>query len=128
MRILSTKFHGMLDYLMGLLLIFSPAIFGIPNGSVPANALQVVGGIMLLASLCTNYELGVFRMLPMKVHLAADVLLGTFVMLSPWILGFASQQVMPHVLLGVLEIGAGLMTRTVPHFNAHGAHHERAHP
>lgn len=99
---------------MGLLLLLSPLIFNIPMGSVPANVLQIVGGIMIVASLLTNYELGAIRALPMKVHLAADVLLGLFVALSPWLFDFADHRVMPHVVLGILEIGAGLMTETSP--------------
>jgi hypothetical protein len=32
MRFISTKTHGVLDYLMGLFLILSPWIFGFANG------------------------------------------------------------------------------------------------
>jgi hypothetical protein len=62
----------------------------------------------------TDYELGVVRMIPMPVHLLLDIAAGALLAVSPWLFGFADRVFWPHLILGLLEIGAGLMTRTAP--------------
>lgn len=37
----------------------------------------------------------------------------TLLAASPWIFGFSDRVYLPHVVFGLLEIGAGLMTRKV---------------
>jgi hypothetical protein len=48
----------------------------------------------------------------MKAHLALDVLSGIVLAASPWLFDFADRVYLPHLILGLIEIGAGLMTRT----------------
>ena len=47
MRIISTRIHGIIDYLTGLLLIVAPWLFGFANGGaaqwVPVLGLAVLG-------------------------------------------------------------------------------------
>lgn len=50
----------------------------------------------------------------MPVHLLLDVASGALLAVSPWLFGFSDRVLWPHLILGLLEIGAGLMTRTVP--------------
>ena len=39
---------------------------------------------------------------------------GVLLAASPWLFGFADRVYWPHLILGLAEIGAGLMTRTTP--------------
>ncbi len=117
MRFISTRVHGMLDYPVSLVLIFSPWIFGLPAG--PASQVPFwigIGG--LLSSLMTQYELGLVKVIPMSAHLALDVITGIILAISPWAFGFATAVYLPHLILGLVEIGAGLMTETTPHSTA----------
>lgn len=115
MRIIPTRIHGMADYATGLLLILSPYIFGFANVGGAAFYLPVALGIGIIGlSLLTDYELSIARLIPMPVHLAGDVAGGALLAASPWLFGFADRVTWPHVIIGLLEIGAGLMTRTVP--------------
>jgi hypothetical protein len=50
----------------------------------------------------------------MKVHLFLDVLSGIFLAASPWLLGFSDRVCLPHLVLGILEISAGLLTTSKP--------------
>ncbi len=72
----------------------------------------ILGGGALLYSLLTNYELGAVRVLPMPVHLALDFMSGLLLASSPWLFGFHHVVHTPFVLLGLLEIGAALLTST----------------
>ena len=114
MRFISTRTHGVLDYVMGLLLIAAPYILGFADGTAAQYVPQAIGAAMLGASLLTNYELGLIRVIPMPVHLLLDFASGALLAASPWLFGFADRLYWPHLILGLLEIGSALMTRTVP--------------
>ena len=114
MRFIPTRVHGMLDYASGLLLIVAPYLFGFANSGAAQWVPMIVGAAILLMSLITDYELSLTRIIPMPVHLGMDVAGGLLLLASPWLFGFADQVRWPHVILGILEIGAGLMTRTTP--------------
>jgi hypothetical protein len=62
----------------------------------------------------TNYELGAVKLIPMPIHLATDMLAGVVLIISPWVLGFSDRIWIPHVVLGILELGVALITRTHP--------------
>jgi hypothetical protein len=115
MRIIPTRVHGMLDYATGLLLILAPYLFGFSNVGGAAQYLPMLLGVGIIGlSLVTDYELSIAKLIPMPTHLAGDVAAGALLAASPWLFGFADQIAWPHVLVGLLEIGAGLMTRTTP--------------
>lgn len=106
---ISTKVHGYLDYMMGLLLIVSPWVFHFPEGA--ATTLPIVlGAGTIIYSLITDYELGLLKVLSMKAHLGIDLMAGVLLIAAPWLFGFADEVIWPFVILGVVEIGASLMT------------------
>lgn len=114
MRIIPTRIHGMLDYGIGLLLIVSPWLFGFNEGG-PETWIPIILGVAAIAySLITDYELGIARVIPMPVHLMLDLGSGILLAASPWLFGFADDVWVPHLVLGLLEIGASLMTQTTP--------------
>lgn len=112
MHIISRRVHGVLDYVVGLLLIISPNVFGFATGGIEARIPVILGIAALVYSLFTNYELGVFKVLSFKAHLTMDVLSGILLAVSPWLFAFSDTVWRPHLLLGLVEIGAVLMTRT----------------
>jgi hypothetical protein len=116
MRFIPTKVHGMMDYGVGALLIIAPWLLNFDDAANRA-ALYVpvaLGVMAILYSLLTRYELGIGKMISMPMHLMLDIGSGVFLALSPWLFGFSNEVYLPHVIFGLLEIGAGLMTRTVP--------------
>jgi hypothetical protein len=126
MKIISTKTHGMLDYLMGIILIASPWIFGFATGGAEQWIPIILGAGALVYSMMTNYELGVFKTLSMKTHLTLDLMSGILLAASPWIFGFSDRVSTPHLILGLLEIGASLMTKATPYESNRGVNHSHA--
>jgi hypothetical protein len=117
MRFIPTKIHGILDYLMSVVLVTSPWLFSFEDegGSLGKTAKTLVPlllGIGTFAySLLTKYEFGALRKITMRTHLALDLVAGILLAVSPWLFGFADQVYLPHLVLGILEIGAALLTK-----------------
>lgn len=90
MNLLSAKPHGVLDYVVGLLLLISPWLFGFNDVSMAATYTMVVIGFVALAlSLLTNYPLGLIKMVPFPVHGIIETIGAIALLISPWVFGFA---------------------------------------
>ena len=122
MRIISTKFHGYMDYLVGIVLILAPWLFGFYMGGAESWVPIILGAGTILYSMFTDYELGVTKSISMRSHLTIDIIAGIFLAISPWLFGFSDLVFWPHVLVGIAEIGAGLMTKTVPAYGHKHSH------
>ncbi len=113
MNVINTKVHGVMDYLMGVMLLASPWLFGFYRGGIESSVPMLLGVGTLLYSLLTNYELGVADAIPMKAHLIIDVVSGLFLMASPWLLGFSNIVYLPHVVFGAIEIVVVVLSSSV---------------
>lgn len=116
MKFLSTQIHGMIDYGMALLLLATPWLFGFVDiGTNPESVIPIMLGVAIAAySLFTDYEWGAVRSIPMNIHLWIDALGGAFLAASPWLFGFANEVYLPHLILGILEIGTAIVTKAIP--------------
>jgi len=114
---ISTRAHGILDYLIGIALIAAPWLFGFAFGGAETWTAVLVGAAIILYSLMTDYELGAAKIIPMKAHLALDIVAGLFLAVSPWLLGYATIVWGPHVVVGIVMIGTGLITEKVPRYH-----------
>lgn len=114
MRFLPTRIHGYLDYLIGALLIVAPWLFGFAAGGAETWVPVILGVAVIVYSLLTDYELGVWRVIPMSTHLWLDALGGVFLAVSPWLFGFDDYVWAPHLIVGLLEIAVSIFTHTVP--------------
>ena len=113
MRFIPTKFHAPLDYIVGVALIAAPWIFQFSDHTA-ATVVPIVLGIGLIVySLFTNYELGLWKVAPVAVHNLIDIAAGALLAASPWLFGFADDSAnvwLPHVVVGLAAIFLGLTT------------------
>jgi hypothetical protein len=114
MRFLSTKVHGYLDYIVCAFLIAAPWLLNFDRGGAETWVPVIIGAGGIVYSLVTDYELGATKGISMKTHLTLDLLAGIVLAASPWIFGFAEYVYLPHLILGIMEMGAALMTKTHP--------------
>ncbi|MDM8176488.1 MULTISPECIES: SPW repeat domain-containing protein [Olivibacter] len=110
MKFISRRVHAMLDYIVGILLILAPTLLGFSH--IPgAKYSAIIAGVLVLGmALLTRHEGGVAKVIPMSTHLVMDVILGILLALSPWLLNFSDQVFLPHLIVGVFSIIAGLCT------------------
>ncbi|MDB6018868.1 MAG: hypothetical protein JWR19_3357 [Pedosphaera sp.] len=118
MKTIPTYVHGILDYVVGIVLLIAPNLFGFAHlGGAPVMVARVVGILVLLQALCTNYELGLFKLIPMRVHLFNDYVAAVFLAISPWLFKFHTEPKnvwVPHLVIGILILLATMMTQTEP--------------
>lgn len=119
MKPLNPYTHGYLDYAVGLLLVVSPWLFGFDDvSSVATVTMVVVGLIVLLLSIMTDYPLGIIKAVPFKVHGVIETIGALFLLVSPWLLNYNIVQ--SATILAVVVALAWLvvvaMTRYTEHY------------
>lgn len=117
MRILSTKAHGILDYLVGVILIAAPWILGFARNGAETWVPVILGAGAIMYSLLTNYEMGVTKTISMRTHLALDIASGIFLAAAPWIFNFNDFVYLPHLILGLGEILVASITERYPSYD-----------
>ena len=71
-------------------------------------------GLARFSTALTDYEVGAFPVIPMRLHLGLDGLGGALLAASPWLFGFAREVYWPHLLFGLFSVVASFITRTEP--------------
>lgn len=122
MRFIPTRVHGMMDYLIGVLLIVAPWLLDFHRGGAETWVPVILGAGVIMYSLFTDYELAAVRRIPMPTHLMLDLGGGVLLAVSPWLFGFSDWVWQPHLIVGLLEIGTSLMTRRVPDTGHQASH------
>lgn len=119
--VINTRIHGILDYLVAIFLIIAPWLFDLLNSGIATWLPMAMGGVILVISMITAYEVGAARVIPMKTHLIIDLFIGAFLAASPWIFGFDEQIYLPHVIVGggifliaILTSGTPTATKDTP--------------
>ena len=123
--LIPTYAHGILDYLGAILLLIAPNIFGFADlNSAVEYIPRLIGFLVLFQAIVTDYELGVFRVLPFKVHKTVDIIVGLYLAVSPFIHGFSELPLaywLPHVAVGVAVLFATLISKTYPEYRLESA-------
>lgn len=114
MKIVSTANHARIDYLTGLFFMSSPWILGFKESVAATWIMLLVGLTALIMSLFTNYEGGMVRSIPIRIHLTIDVFTGAFLASSPWLFGFAEQVFLPQLVMGLFLVLISLVTSKHP--------------
>jgi hypothetical protein len=114
---LTTKIHGIVDYLVALVLIALPWVVGIGIAG-PAGIIPILAGLAVaLNAVATDFELGALKRLQIPLHLWIDGFVGLLLAVSPWILSFDQIIWLPHVIFGLLIMGLAFLTDTVPGYD-----------
>lgn len=114
MKFLSTRTHGMIDYLVGLLLIVSPWLFNFAGDNISTWIPVIVGAVVIVYSLFTDYEYGLMPEITMRGHMMLEAITGIFLAVSPWVFNFEYFVYVPHLIFGLVLVALSLTTETTP--------------
>jgi hypothetical protein len=108
--------HAALEPLIAIVIIAAPWIFGFSAVDDAKVVCIAVGVIMLIAGSLTDWRLSLARVIPLRVHMTTDLMLGAALILAPFVLGFSDDGGATRftVIAGVLEIMTALATRWDP--------------
>jgi hypothetical protein len=98
----SARVHGVLDYAMVAAFLNAPMVFGFHG--TPAAVAYWLAGIHLLMTGFTDFPVGFFMWIPFKIHGLIELLAGIFVLVAPWIFGFAQDVAARNFFLGIAII------------------------
>jgi hypothetical protein len=117
MRVIPTSVHGAIDHVVGPALVLAPTVLRLGRTSPEGLVARAVGGAEAVYSNLTDYELSVKNVVPMRVHLALDAVGGATLALVPQLTGARKRgkaHWLPHLAIGVAEIGMAAFTKTEP--------------
>jgi hypothetical protein len=121
--------HAALEPLIALVIIAAPWIFGFSDAGDAKAVCIAVGVVMLIAGAMTDWRLSLVRVIPLRMHLMTDLLLGAVLIVSPFVLGFSDNGAATRftVIAGVLEALTALATRWDPNEAEQSAVDRRSH-
>ncbi|MEO8036908.1 MAG: hypothetical protein ABI837_20940 [Acidobacteriota bacterium] len=80
--------HGVIDYLMVIILAIGPSVAGFHgHQALLCYALAIVH---LLLTIVTRFPLGVFKFVSFQAHGAIEVIVGVLLIVLPWISNFSA--------------------------------------
>lgn len=113
---ISVRTHNILDYVAAAALILAPWFFNFTQIVEARNLLVGAGIVLTFYSALTRYEFSLIQVIPLRLHMALDMLLGAIVATGPWLFNFravlTSGQAAVHVILGLAAIVLAAFTNT----------------
>jgi hypothetical protein len=113
MKIIPSRIHTYIGLVIGAVLIAAPWIFGFDDESAPTWTAIIVGAFLLVNELMTKSPSSPVKLIPMKAHIAIEIVTGIVLAASPWLFDFADLEDkawIPHVVVGVLVAAYALLT------------------
>lgn len=112
MRFVTRTIHARLDYPVALALIVLPFAIGLGHSSPMALYLSPIVGIAAFGlTVFTDHHLGVFRILPYRLHLAVDLAVGVLFLILPLALGFQGLDAFYYWINGAAVVAVILLSR-----------------
>jgi hypothetical protein len=114
--LLSLDAHAMVEPLLVIVFIAAPWIFGFSDVDDAKTISIVIGVLVGLTSMATKWRYSLVKLVPIRMHMMADIGLSAVWIVSPFVFGFSDNGAATRfmIIAGLLELGATLMTRWDP--------------
>jgi len=100
MRVISTLYHSVIDYLLGVYIFCVPLMCDYSLTSAAALSLIGVSALLIINGLLSKFDFGYLKAVPNRLHLISDATAGMLLFCSPWIFSFSQQCFLPHIAIG----------------------------
>lgn len=85
MKFINSKVHGFLDYVVVVYLLVSPGVFNLPEAT--SLFTYVLAGIHLVLTVCTQFELGLLKVVSFEVHGVVEFVVSLLLVVAAFVLG-----------------------------------------
>ena len=112
---ISTATHGVIDYLTAGALFALPSLLGFSKPL--SQAVRMIALKKLAVAAATQHEMGIVKLIPMKQHLALDVMTGAALCALPFVIEDEDDPeaaCAALVAMGLMEIAYAPLTDTQP--------------
>jgi hypothetical protein len=108
--------HGVFEYVVGVLFIAAPFLFGFSSSAAPTAAAIVVGLLLLAFTATSVLPTGLVRSVTLGVHVTVDLVLAVVLVAMPFLLGFSDQGAPTalFIVIGVVHLLMTIATRFSP--------------
>jgi hypothetical protein len=113
--VFSAFFHGVVEYVAGVLFIVAPFVFGFDSNA--ATALSIVVGVgVLVVTASSQLPTGLAKVVPVLLHTIIDFGLSALLIASPFLFGFSDEGSTTafFIVLGVVHLLLTIGTRFLP--------------
>jgi hypothetical protein len=100
----SLSLHVLIEYGVAVLMIVAPFLFSFDAPAAELASVLVGAGILVMAVL-TDAPTGIARSLPVASHVVLDYVLGVFLIVAPFLLGFSDDDDAATAFFIILGIG-----------------------
>ena len=97
MKIISIKTHRFLDYATVAVFALLPSLFMFSG--LPAYLCYFLATVHLLMTILTYPPLGMFKVVPLKLHKLVETVVGPALLACPWILGFSADVMARNIFM-----------------------------
>jgi hypothetical protein len=111
MRSIGAFFHGVIDYLMVIILVIGPGVAGFRTGR-QAIFCYILAAVLFVLTLLTRFPLGAMKIIGFPLHGAIEVLIALLLIFLPWLANFfrGPQSRTFFIFIGVLLGVIALLT------------------
>jgi len=88
MKVLGAFSHGVIDYLMVILLAIGPGVVGFTNHRL-AMFCYALAAVHFLLTIITRFPLGVLKTLPFWLHGTIEIIVAVLLVILPWLANFS---------------------------------------
>lgn len=74
MKVLNSRIHGIVDYLVLIFLLASPTLFNLSEDI--GFYMYILAGIHFLLTILTSFQYGLFKVIPFKIHGIIEYIVG----------------------------------------------------
>ncbi|RZM23920.1 MAG: hypothetical protein EOO88_24580 [Pedobacter sp.] len=85
MAMISSRMHGIIDYLVVIFLWISPSAFGLTGNA--AIFTYVLGAVHLLLTIMTDFSLGMIRLIPFRIHGLIELIVSLALVMTAYYFG-----------------------------------------
>jgi hypothetical protein len=102
MKIFSNRVHGVLDYVTVAIFAAAPGVLGFEG--LPEGLCYSLAVVHLMMTLATDFEMGLWKVIPIAVHKWVETAVGPLLIALPWIVNLLALERIFFISMGFVIV------------------------